>query len=80
MLARRLSYRRSSRLADRLTVALAKVAYIQLRRMFEEILIGASPPPTPSGMPLYTLDTRVEVTCASSPIPIGLAHRLPAPV
>jgi len=45
----------------RLAVSMAKAIYVQVRRMFDETLIGASPPPTPYGRPLHTVGERVEV-------------------
>jgi len=45
---------------ERLTISLAKAAFVQCRRMFEEVRLGASPPPLPSGYPLHTVDERVE--------------------
>ncbi len=45
---------------ERLAISAAKAAYVQLRRMFEEVRLGAAPPPLPTGYPLHTLDERVE--------------------
>ena len=35
----------------------------QLRRMFDELIIGASPPPVASGYPLFTIGEKIEVLC-----------------
>lgn len=45
---------------ERLTISLAKASFVQLRRMFEEVRLGAQPPPLPAGGPLHTIDDKVE--------------------
>lgn len=44
-----------------ISVSMAKAVYVQLSRMFEEILIGAEPPPVPSGTPVHMVGEKVEV-------------------
>jgi hypothetical protein len=46
---------------ESLAISMAKATYVQLRRMFDDVKISASPPATPSGVPLYTLNDKVEV-------------------
>ena len=45
----------------RLAVSMAKAVYVQARRMFEETIIGASPPAEPYGYALHTVGDKVEV-------------------
>ena len=45
---------------ERLAISAAKAAYVQLRRMFDQVQLGAEPSPVPSGYPLHTIDERVE--------------------
>ena len=47
----------------RLAVSMAKAVYVQVRRMFDETIIGASPPAQISGCPVCTISERVEVLC-----------------
>ena len=42
----------------------------QLRRMFDELIIGASPPPVASGYPLFTIGEKIEVLCKPKIMPI----------
>lgn len=44
-----------------LAVSMAKAIYVQARRMFEDTVIGASPPAEPSGYALHTIGEKVEV-------------------
>ena len=44
-----------------LCVRLAQAAFVQLRRMFEEVSLGKDPAPTPSGYPAHTVPERAEV-------------------
>lgn len=45
-----------------IAVAMAKVFYVQVSRMFEEVLIGAEPAPNPSGAPaVHMAPEKVEV-------------------
>ncbi|KAL1522879.1 hypothetical protein AB1Y20_017844 [Prymnesium parvum] len=46
---------------DLLTRDIAKAAFVQLRRMFEEVRLGADPPPKAGGYPLHTLPEASEV-------------------
>ena len=45
----------------RLCLTMAKAVYVQMRRMFEETILGASPPSEPYGYPIHTVGERVEV-------------------
>ena len=45
----------------RLAVLLAQATFVQLRRMFSELTLGASPPPKPAGFPVHTLPEGCEV-------------------
>jgi hypothetical protein len=45
---------------ERLAISAAKAAYVQLRRMFDQVQLGAEPSPVPSGYPLHTIDERVD--------------------
>lgn len=47
----------------RLSVSMAKAVYVQMRRMFDEVIIGQSPPCDPNGCPLHTIPEKVEVLC-----------------
>ena len=40
---------------------MAKAIYVQARRMFEEVIIGAEPSPEPYGTRLHTIGEKVEV-------------------
>ena len=44
-----------------LAVDMAKAIYVQARRMFEETILGASPPSTPYGCSVHTIGEKVEV-------------------
>ena len=44
-----------------IAVAMAGVFYVQVSRMFEEVLIGAEPAPNPSGAPAVLAPEKVEV-------------------
>ena len=42
---------------------MAKCVYVHIRRMFDDLIIGAQPPPEPNGYPLYTVGEKIEVLC-----------------
>ena len=48
---------------QRLPVSMAKVVYVQARRMFEDVIFAESPPCELKGSPLCTIGERVEVLC-----------------
>ena len=47
----------------RAAVSMAKAVYVQMRRMFEDLIIGEDTPPVPSGYPLCTIGEKAEVLC-----------------
>jgi len=48
---------------SRLAVSMSKATYVQMRRMFDEIILGQSPPPIPAGCPVHTIGEKIEVLC-----------------
>ena len=54
-------YGEGSAAGTRLAVNLAKSLYVQASRMFEEVIIGAEPQPTPSGNPVHCVGDKIEV-------------------
>ena len=43
------------------TSIVLQVVYVQMRRMFEDTILGQAPSPAPRGYPLYTVGEKIEV-------------------